>query len=152
MKIRYQSMSLLGCLMACLTVLALTPAPVQAAHNLVTISVSEVTDMAIYGNVRIKNTTEAAQYGKLMLIVFEAEPEKEVKEVLRMDLGAVTLAAMLGDEVSVPFVVDLMLLGDLDKPLKLVADFKSAIGERAIPHSHCSTIKVMLTPEPHVME
>ena len=148
MKKRNHSMSLLACLAAFLTVLAVTPPPAQAAHNLVTISVSEATDMMITGNVRIRNTTASAQTGYLTLIVFEVEPEKEVKELLRMNLGAVELEGTVGFEVDVPFVVDATLLGDLDKPLKLVADFKSAVGDREVGHSHGSAIKVMIGMEP----
>jgi len=124
----------------------------RAAHNIVTVSVSDSTRNAIAGSVEVKNTVPPGQTGKLTLLVLEATTDG-VKERARQSLGMVDLAPGAGSTTTVPFMIDTHS-GKFDKGVFVIlADYDSSLitptGLVKVAHTHCGTVTVVRDVRDH---
>jgi len=78
---------------ACAAAFMLASNVAWAAHNTITVSVTEATSTNITGNVQVKNNIAPAQTGVLKMIVFAPNPSGRMIQRAAIDLGQVDLSA-----------------------------------------------------------
>ena len=114
----------------------------MAGHSNVTLEVDTATRKLITGSVEIVNNVADAQTGIVTIVVFETKKGGRFKEISRLVIEDVDLAAGAGSTTDVDFEIAPKRGKFLKKKTVVLADYTSEVDGVPASHSHASAVSL----------